>query len=217
MIRTILHLPIIHILILALLSDTPTRTSASFQMHTKTERQQELRHAFVSSQQKLCSCAPLIYKWKLDFSQTCNYNTVGNPNGPIGTNIGPNQGAEFASCSLFSEAGGFGDESVSMIPVSIIGYQLIELGQNLQRIKVAREHGGDFVPFADGEILTFDSHYLIDESEMPRGFIIFLFAKNMDGIQIELQAMVRYSNLCDIPPFQEGDSLGWIVFLVSGV
>jgi hypothetical protein len=214
-----IKMSIIFALMVVLLSDMPTRTSGSSRI-LKTGQYQEMPHMFASPSQKICSCTPLVYKWKVDFSQTCDYNTVGNPSGPIGTIIGPGQGAEFATCGLYAETGFGGevDESTSMVPVSIIGYQFIELGQNLQRIKeVASEHDENFVPFADGEILTFDSQFLIDDSEIPRGFIVFLFAKNVDGIQIELQWMVRYSNLCEIPPFEDGDSLGWMVFVVSGM
>jgi hypothetical protein len=163
---------------------------------------------------RICSCAPLAYQWKLDFSQTCDYSTTGNPNGNIGTNIGPDKGVKSATCTVLIENQQFEMTEESLVPVLITGYQLIELGQSLERIKV--EAGGDdFIPLVDGGVLTFESTSKEEGGEIPGAFIAFVFAQNANGEEIELQWFTRYSNLCETDLFGNGDSMGWMVFVSS--
>ncbi len=166
-------------------------------------------HALAS--QLLCSCAPLVYRWTLDFSQVCDFNSIGNSNGIIGADVGEDEAIEFATCSIYTE---YPDEELSMIPVSVIRYQIIELGLNMQRLKEFSSTAlEDFVPLVHGQEITFDSTLQTVGGEIPKGLIVFAFAVNDKGDQIELQWMIRYSNFCEMYPLHNGDSLGWMVFV----
>ncbi len=160
-----------------------------------------------------CSCTPTVYRWKLDFDSFCDYSSNSNEDGTLGTNapeIGNDRGIESATCAVLNENQETETNSETFVPVKVSGYQLIELGQNLQRIKV---ESGEALDLKDGDNITFSSVFDSDPSEIPRGFIAFIFAENAAGEVIELQWFVRFSNLCEIPPFEATNTMGWMVFV----
>mmetsp|Transcript_12580 Transcript_12580/g.23589 ORF Transcript_12580/g.23589 Transcript_12580/m.23589 type:complete len:416 (+) Transcript_12580:422-1669(+) len=168
---------------------------------------------FVFSQDT-CSCSPLVYRWTLDFSNICNFSSQGNPNGNIGISVGPQgEAVESATCSVKIENPTSPVTERSLQPVLVKGFQFIELGDNLQRIKVMSTPS-NFQPLLDGGVLEFTSA-AASGMEMPTALIAFVFAENADGDDIQLEWLIRFSTLCDVVPFQVGDSLGWLRF--SGV
>ena len=160
---------------------------------------------------KICACTPREYKWKLDFSQTCDYAYIGNRDGIIGIDVGPDFGVKDANCAVLIENQITDDEN-TLVPVKVTGYQIIEFGRNLQRIKAINEPEG-FAGLFDGDEVSFTSSFNSIQQEIPSAIIAYLFAENANGEKIELQWFVRFSNLCDTIPFKDGDHLGWTVFV----
>lgn len=161
--------------------------------------------------QETCSCSPLVYQWTLDFSNSCNFSSQGNANGEIGIAVGPQEGVQSATCSVKIEKPTVAVTEESLQPVLVKGFQFVELGANLQRIKVM-SNPLNFVPLLDGGVLEFTSE-AASGMEMPSALIAFVFAENKDGDDIQLEWLIRFSTLCDVVPFQVGDSLGWMTFV----
>lgn len=169
--------------------------------------------SFASAQQ-VCSCSPTVYKWELDFANSCNYfpPNVVDPN-DIGIDIGPNTGVNGAICEVkFSNPSPTDD----LIPVIVTGYQFVELDSNFAVIKSAGS-APNFVPLGDGGVLEYISETAAG-TQIPSSIIATITANNAQGTEIKLEWLVRFSNECETIPFQAGDSLGWTVFsFVSSV
>ena len=154
-----------------------------------------------------CSCTPLIYRWTLDFSKTCGTDE------DINVDIGPGKGILSAECNIRVENPAFAMTEDSLVPVKVLGYQLIELGQSFERIKVYAESFGSSSPLLDGAEIEFTSETAAVVDEVSGGFVIFVTAENASGETIELQWIMLFSNLCEKDVFKPGDSVGWIVFV----
>ena len=154
-----------------------------------------------------CSCTPLIYRWTLDFSKTCGTDE------DINVDIGPGKGITSAECNIRVENPAFAMTEDSLVPVKVLGYQLIELGKSFERIKVDAESFGSSSPLLDGAEIEFTSETAAVVDEVSGGFVIFVTAENASGETIELQWIMSFSNLCEKDVFKPGDSVGWIVFV----
>ena len=164
--------------------------------------------SFANAQQ-VCSCSPTVYKWKLDFANSCNYVPPGavDPN-DIGIDIGPDLGVIAATCEvrILNPT----SPMDTLIPVIVTGFQFVELDSNFEQIKVVGS-GPDFIPLGDGGVLEYTSETAAG-TETPGGMLATIFANNAQGTEIQLEWFVRFSNKCETIPFQDGNSLGWLVF-----
>lgn len=154
-----------------------------------------------------CSCTPLIYRWTLDFSKTCGTDE------DINVDIGPGKGITSAECNIRVENPAFAMTEDSLVPVKVLGYQLIELGESFERIKVDAESFGSSSPLLDGAKIEFTSETAAVVDEVSEGFVVFVTAENALGETIDLQWIVTFSNLCEKDVFKPGDSVGWMVFV----
>ena len=154
-----------------------------------------------------CSCTPLIYRWTLDFSKTCGTDE------DINVDIGPGKGITSAECNIRVENPAFAMTEDSLVPVKVLGYQLIELGQSFERIKKDAESFGSSSPLLDGAEIEFASETAAVVDEVSEGFVVFVTAENALGETIDLQWIVTFSNLCEKDVFKLGDSVGWMVFV----
>ena len=94
----------------------------------------------ISQAEALCSCTPLVYKWRLDFDLTCP---------PANVSFGLNAGMMDVFCQIDSEA-----NTTDLTPVSVQSYQIIELSQGLTPIKVNNRSD---LNLTNGNIITFNS------------------------------------------------------------
>ena len=140
-----------------------------------------------------CSCTPLVYKWKLNFAKTCP---------PPNINLG-----EFAGISdAFCKVTGVGP------PIQVVSYQIIELDQSLVPIKVEARSN---LALGDGDVIGFSSLTAVEPAVISGGLQATLDAINSDLEEIKLEWIVRFSNLCEVYPFQYGDNLGWMEIVMS--
>jgi len=161
--------------------------------------------SFASGQQ-VCSCTPTIYRWKLDFSSSCNFGRdVEQPS--IGIEIGRDFGVTNAICGVSTVNPS--DDGNNLIPVKITKFQFVELDRNGSDIK---SEGAGPISLQDGDIIQYNSETAIG-TEIPARMTAFVFAENSQGDEIQLQWTVVFSNRCETIPFKDGDSLGWLVFV----
>lgn len=154
-----------------------------------------------SHAQDLCSCTPLVYKWRLDFDLFCPPANVTSDE----TNA-ENAGIRDVFCQIVS---GGGSNTTDFKPISIISYQIIELSQNLTPIKV---NNRDNINLTDGDIITFNSITAVQPEEISGGLQASVNAINMNLEPIRLEWLVRYSNICEKLPYEFGNSVGWMVY-----
>jgi len=100
----------------------------------------------------------------------------------------------------------------TLVPFSVTGFQFKELDEEFQVIKVTANGPPDFIPLNDGGVLEYTSETAAG-TRIPTAMSATVFATNSQGTELKLQWFVRFSNLCETIPFQDGDSLGWLVFV----
>ena len=147
---------------------------------------------------QVCDCSPPTYYWKLNFSTGCpnQISTTGGTKGGSGTCVYDDFGSDFNN---------------DFTPVVVTDVQVIELDVNLLPIKGLESFN---VSLVDGEVITFQSQSTL--GEITGGLQGEIRAVNAAGQAFSQKFIIRLSNICEILPFNEGDSLGFLQF-VSGI
>eukprot|EP00554_Chaetoceros_debilis_P013853 CAMPEP_0194115890 /NCGR_PEP_ID=MMETSP0150-20130528/24766_1 /TAXON_ID=122233 /ORGANISM="Chaetoceros debilis, Strain MM31A-1" /LENGTH=394 /DNA_ID=CAMNT_0038806463 /DNA_START=304 /DNA_END=1488 /DNA_ORIENTATION=- len=152
-----------------------------------------------STDAQACSCSPLIYKWKLDFTQSC-------PPPGLSLGIGDGKGITSVECDVTM---GNPEDPVDLDPKNVTYYQIIELDEKLAPVKVNSETD---LGLLDGERMSFVSVTASETELVTGGIQASVYALNAAGNEIRLTWIVRYSNLCEAKPYEVGDSIGWMVY-----
>ena len=149
-----------------------------------------------------CSCTPLVYNWKLDFSRACSISN-------INITTGAGNGILEAWCEIIDP---IGNSVTDFKPISVVSYQIIELGLDLIPIKV---EGKSNTTLSNETHIAFSSLTAAKKNVTAGGLQVSVIGLNADDEKINLKWIVRYSNLCDILPYSQEDSLGWMVFVAD--
>lgn len=147
----------------------------------------------------VCSCAPLVYEWRMDFQRECVPRNIA---------VGPNQGIKEMVCSI--ESAPQSNATLNMTPIRVTAYQFIELDSMLTPLKSESTLDTNL---KDGDLIEFASVVASDQSIIPGGFQVSLLGENSAQQQIVLKWLVRYSNICEEIPFSFGNSIGWMVYV----
>jgi len=151
--------------------------------------------------QSNCSCSPLIYKWKLDFSlSSCRSSNL---------TVGPSAGISESFCELKALDDEKSNDEIDVTPVKLDSFAIIELSHDLLPIKVQTGSG---LNITDGDFLSFSSLTAVQSDIISGGIQATLGGVNSFSQKVQLSWIVTYSNLCSLPPFESKDSLGWMVF-----
>jgi hypothetical protein len=147
---------------------------------------------------EICSCSPLVYRWKIDFASSCP---------PVGLNVGPDKGITNVDCDVVGE-----DGIIDLEPIQIKSYQLSELDTNLQ---VYKSEAAQNLSLMNGDIVEFISETSLNPTFYSGGLQAIFDAENELGQSIRLTWIVVFSNICEIEPFLAGQSFGWLSLSVS--
>lgn len=142
--------------------------------------------------QTYCSCTPLIYHWKLDFSGTCP---------PLQVPVGIGHGVSHAFCKVT----GYGTDNIT--PVTVTAYTIIELDDELTPLKIKAEKN---LNMTDGNFIYFSSLTAAEPNVYAGGLQAEITAKNSLGESLRLVWILAFSNICETLPFLSGNSLGWM-------
>ncbi len=146
---------------------------------------------------QVCSCSPPIYRWKLNFSKGC----------PL--EISPVAGTKSPFCVYDDLSPGFvGD----LVPTLITDLVLVDLDLEITGVKTLRVNNATL---RDGDVITFESVTALEPNQFTGGLQGQMRAENAQGSAFTLSFLIRFSNLCDILPFNVGDSLGFLEFVSS--
>jgi len=65
----------------------------------------------------------------------------------------------------------------------------------------------------DGDVIEYTSLQVAEGDLRPKGLQIMVVGLNSDGVEVNLAWIMQFTNLCEVIPFQDDDSLGWMVFV----
>jgi hypothetical protein len=134
---------------------------------------------------------------RLNFLLTCP---------PYNVSVGPDTGVGRLLCQISTS----NSDITDVVPVSVLDYRVIELDRSLLPIRVKTIVNASLV---DGDVITFASTTLSNNSVIPGGLQISISGINTDDELLRLDIIVQYTNRCGVLPFNVGSSLGWIVFV----
>mmetsp|Transcript_35185 Transcript_35185/g.71238 ORF Transcript_35185/g.71238 Transcript_35185/m.71238 type:complete len:226 (+) Transcript_35185:825-1502(+) len=174
--------------------------------------------AFVVGQATTCSCAPTVYRFRLDFDRTCEDNTyqLGKTAGIDrsfcrNTGDGGDDGADDGG----GDGGGDGSDTGSP-PVTLASFQILELDSSLSVMKQYFRDGLDLI---DGDTFEYTSIVTTAAEEdgavaYPAALQMAMTALSADGTtEVVSQFILTFTNLCETPVFSEGDSVSWVVLV----
>jgi len=159
---------------------------------------------------EFCSCSPQIFRWRLDFTQLCFDNEISS-----------SDGVAEASCNIYlwnntTEEIIINNGSNRSQPVVVTSYKMIEFGSKFgNQINLDYRSNLTLQPLYNGQFITFKSITKSYPNVITSGISIHLDARNHDGEDVSLDVIIRYDNNCGNEIFQEGESLGWLVFVSS--
>ena len=140
---------------------------------------------------QICSCSPPTYHWILDFTKGCPLGVSTNSGGIRDVfcdyNVGPDHNGDFT-------------------PIIITEFTFIDLDLQLSGIKQITA-----LNLVDDAIITYQSATTL--GELTGGVQGTFVGLNAAGQTFTLEFLVRFSNTCEILPFDVGDSLGFLVFV----
>jgi hypothetical protein len=150
---------------------------------------------------ELCSCAPNMYNFTLDFSLFCP---------PVNITVG--DAVQATSCLVSP----FGNPEVEdLIPVEVQSIDILELGQDL-RVLVQENIEGNFV---DGDTFSYSSiasipGNIVTPLDIPRALQLNILGVNANDEPIINVYIITFTNNCgSYPVLQEGQSAGWTRFV----
>jgi len=159
--------------------------------------------ATLTTGQEICSCTPLIYNWKLDLSLSCLTS---------GVTVGPDAGISESFCGMNAIDDITSNDVVDFEPVIVDSYLFLELGRDLLSVKSQAKTG---LNLTSGDVISFSSFTAVQSDFLSGGFQATLGGLNSASQRIQLNWIVRYSNLCSLRPWEVEDSHGWLVYVSS--
>ena len=150
-----------------------------------------------------CGCQPATYEITLDFSISCEDNTV----------TSATDGIKDSACL---EAGSSEETTptTDLVPVFVSTIEIIDLKDRNNLVVTNYQDG-----YTSGSVITYTSVLAsqgneTDASRIPNGFQINMIAQNAAGQTINSQAIVEFDNDCGIFPLLfPDDQLGWSRFV----
>ena len=156
----------------------------------------------VVSQQNECSCTPLEYTWILNLTNPCDVSDIA---------IGPNTGITGIFCDVDVDTidGDTNNNEVSVdgVPVVISSFLLVELiGGNLETNKTDTR-------LTDGDTIKFVSKARAVPGYISTSFLAEIVGRNAANEKVQLSIFIQLSNICERPPFKDGNSIGWLIYV----
>ncbi len=144
---------------------------------------------------KLCSCTPLVYRWKMNFSTVGCPHRVSNQKGIVGTMF----------CRWFHDR----DQErphMDLKPNVITKLTMRELNPAKE---VINEYTHDGI-LHDGDEFQYES---VTKAGQVTGYLTGRIIAINDPGEFGLDFRLRFSNICEEEPFQIGDTIGYLEFV----
>ena len=156
----------------------------------------------------VCSCAPTNFIFRLDFTRTCDDNTV-----PIGKTYGIDR--SFCRTDGVDSTGIGGDDAQALTVAKLTSVLILELDQGL---KVIKQHFRDGLELDDGGTLEYASIVADDgraDDTTVAAIQMALTGISTQGTAIQSQFILTYTNNCATDVFKTGDAISWLVVVSS--
>jgi len=154
----------------------------------------------------VCSCAPTNFIFRLDFTRTCDDNTVP---------IGKTHGIDRSFCRTDGVDSIGGDDAQALTVAKLTSVLILELSQGL---KVIKQHFRDGLELDDGETLEYASIVADDgraDDTTVAAIQMALTGISTEGTAIQSQFILTYTNNCGTDVFRVGDAMSWLVVVSS--
>ena len=148
-----------------------------------------------AQENRICSCSPPTYKFKLDFSSGFS--------GDCTNSLEPDNGGVKSNSCFF-------DDNPIGVPDKLIGITFIILDENYAAKKGFIRSD---LNLGNGEEIEF----VTLANEISGGIQGNLVILNTNGQQSSLNFIVQFTNACEKLPFSVGNSLGFLVFVSSSI
>ena len=170
-------------------------------------QQQEQQPSPTTSDRRwsVCSCAPTNFIFRLDFTRTCDDNTVP---------IGKTHGIDRSFCRT-DDVDDVGNDAQAMTVVKLTSVLILELDRSLTVIK---QHFRDGLELEDGETLEYASIVADDgiaDDTTVAAIQMALTGISTQGTSIQSQFILTYTNNCGTDVFRVGDAISWLVVVSS--
>lgn len=155
-----------------------------------------------------CSCAPTVYRFRLDFNRTCDDNTF---------EVGKTAGIDRFFCRTGDGIGG-GNRA----PVTLSSFLILELDSTLSVMKQYYRDGLSLVDGDNGDSFEYTSIVAAEnenedgddnDKKYPAALQMSMTGTTKDGTEVVSQFILTFTNLCGTPVFREGDSVSWVVLV----
>ena len=155
-------------------------------------------HVYAQEEAAVCSCSPTSFTFRLDFNRTCDLTVL----------IGKTHGIDRSFCRTDDVMGGNDTQSPTTV-VELSSILILELDSSLQVIK---QHFRDGLGLVDGQTLSYESILATStEGDAVAAIQMALTGVTSDGMEIQSQFILTYTNLCSIDVFRVGDAISWLV------
>ena len=152
----------------------------------------------------ICACSPSVYTFQLNFSFTCNEQTVSD-----------NPGVKDEDC--FVQGLRQQDGVTDFVPNKVSTFEILELDANQNIIQSGYYQQGYF----DGAKISYtsitgkpDAVQNLTVDQLPRGLQINIIAQNANEEDIINTWIVLFTNMCNaFPVFEVGDQDGWTLIV----
>ncbi|KAL7427563.1 hypothetical protein ACHAXH_003591, partial [Discostella pseudostelligera] len=98
-------------------------------------------------------------------------------------------------------------------PVVIYSIQIIEYDTSSNTVHIDDTHWN--VEFQSGDVFCYTSFSEVDSTVIIGGMQMVLRGRNADSDLVMNAFTITYTNDCGVPTFQDGDAIGWVVFVSS--
>ena len=103
-------------------------------------------------------------------------------------------------------------EGVDTQPVSIYSIQFIEVDSSFNVINQDSSYVRD-IDFVSGDVFNYTSIGANNLGVVPGGLNMVLRGVNDAGEPVRNVFTITYTNDCGVPTFENGDAIGWVVFV----
>ena len=166
----------------------------------------QLKEQQPSATASVCSCAPTNFIFRLDFTRSCDDNTVP---------IGKTHGIDRSFCRTDNVDGVGGGDAEAVTVVKLTSVLILELDSDLRVIK---QHFRDGLDLEDGETLEYASIAADDgiaDDTTVAAIQMALTGISKEGTEIQSQFILTYTNNCGTDVFRVGDAISWLEVVSS--
>jgi len=126
--------------------------------------------------------------------------------------VGPGAGILTAFCEIVDPNENDSNDDPDFQPIAVISYQIIELDGDLTPIKIDSQSN---LTLTQDSKIVFSSLTAAQSNVTSGGLQATVVGINAEEQKVQLNWLVKYSNICNLLPYSSGDAMGWMSLMSS--